>query len=232
MRPRRKPHGKGRRKPRRRGHLDHFRDVFIENRTFRTLITSAIEVYNRETNGAIMGRRAIREIEGRRTEILSVKDVYPFQTDRRTPSEVVHGNKSAFRRVLRAIESMNTEIIGGYHSHPLPYEQVGLSEEDVDAIKEDIEVMNKIGQERVKKGWIEVLLSIKKKHYKRSSETEWYISDYVKKVRVTVRTKKKVAYDILVSAYWIYPKEKYNDKPISKMRFGVKEVAVYVPWTF
>lgn len=207
-----------------------FRDVFIERRSFRSLITSAIEVYNRETNGALLGRNAVRKINGKRTEVISVKEVYPFQTDKRTPSEVIHGNKEAFRRVLRAFESLGTEIIGGYHSHPYPYGFVGLSEGDVVSVKEDVEAMMKIGQMRVQKGWVELLLSIKRKDYERPGKREWYICDYVKKLRVRIRTRLKIGYDILVSAYWVYPKEKFGKKPLKEMKFGVKEVAVYVPW--
>jgi hypothetical protein len=207
-----------------------FRDVFIERRTFRSLIASAIEVYNRETNGALLGRNAVHEINGKKTEVISVKEVYPFQTDKRTPSEVIHGNKAAFRRVLRAMETLNTEIIGGYHSHPYPYGFVGLSEGDITSVKEDIEAMIKVGQERVKNGWVELLLSIKRKDYERPGKIEWYICDYVKKLRVRLRTREKTGYDVLISAYWVYPKEKYGKKPIKEMKFGVKEVTVYVPW--
>ncbi|NIO19466.1 MAG: hypothetical protein GTN76_01630 [Candidatus Aenigmarchaeota archaeon] len=207
-----------------------FRDVFIERRSFRSLITSAIEVYNRETNGALLGRNAVREINGRKNSVISVKEVYPFQTDKRTPSEVIHGNKEAFRRVLRTFESLGTEIIGGYHSHPYPYGFVGLSKGDITSVKEDVEAMLKIGQTRVRDGWLELLLSIKRKDYEKPHKKEWYICDYVKKLRVRVRTREKTAYDVLISAYWVYPKEKYSEKPIKKMKFGVKEVAVYVPW--
>ena len=207
-----------------------FRDVFIERRPFRSLIASAIEVYNKETNGALLGRHAVRKIEGRKTEVVSVKQVYPFQTEKRSPSKVIHGNKAAFRRVLRAMESLKTEIIGGYHSHPYPYGFVGLSEGDVTSVKEDIEAMEKIGQERVKNGWIELLLSIKRKDYMKPGKREWYICDYVKKLRVRIRTRKKTGYDVLVSAYWVYPKENFSEKPIMEMKFGVKEVAVFVPW--
>lgn len=207
-----------------------FREVFIERRSFRSLIASAIEVYNKETNGALLGRSATREISGQKTRVVSVKEVYPFQTEKRTPSEVIHGNKAAFRRVLRAMETLDTEIIGGYHSHPYPYGYVGLSEGDITSVKEDIEAMVKIGQERVKKGWIELLLSIKRKDYLKPGKREWYICDYVKKLRARLRTKQKTGYDVLISAYWVYPKEKYGVKPIKHMKFGVKEVAVFVPW--
>jgi len=207
-----------------------FREVFIERRSFRTLITSAIEVYNKETNGALLGRNATREINGEKTKVVSVKEVYPFQTDKRTPSEVIHANKEAFKRVLRTFESLETEIIGGYHSHPYPYGFVGLSKGDITSVKEDVEAMIKIGQMRVRKGWIELLISIKRKDYARPSVREWYICDYVKKLRVRVRTRKKTGYDILISAYWVYPKEKFGKKPVKKMKFAIKEVAVYVPW--
>ncbi|MCD6590405.1 MAG: hypothetical protein J7K72_00345 [Candidatus Aenigmarchaeota archaeon] len=209
-----------------------FRNIFIEKRSFKTLITSAVEVYNRETNGALLGRNAIRKIKGRKMKVISIKEVYPFQTEKRRPSEVIHGNISAFKRVLRAVESLQTEIIGGYHSHPYPYGYVGLSEGDVVSIKEDIDVMIKIGQERIKNGWVEILLSIKRKDYRRPSKIKWYICDYEKKLRVRIRTEEKTGYDILVSAYWVYPKEEFGKKPIKDMKFGVKEVAVYVPWIF
>ncbi|UCC92012.1 MAG: hypothetical protein JSV39_01995 [Candidatus Aenigmatarchaeota archaeon] len=220
---------KRRRRAKREG--TEFRDVFIERRSFRTIIASAIEVYNRETNGALLGRNAVREIEGRKTKVVSVKEVYPFQTEKRTPSEVIHANVAAFKRVLRAFESLKTEIIGGYHSHPPPYGGlIALSEGDITSVKEDIEAMVKIGQERIRRGWVEILLSIKRKNYVRPQKPEWYICDYLKRLRVRVRTRKKRGYDVLVSAYWVYPKEKFGEKPIKKMKFGVKEVAVYVPW--
>jgi proteasome lid subunit RPN8/RPN11 len=202
------------------------RDVFIEKRSFRTLVASAIEVYNRETNGVLLGRKATMNIDGVKKKVVSIKDVYPIQTDKRSPSQVTHGNISAFNRFLRAMESLKTEIIGGFHSHPHPYESVRLSRGDVEFIGDEVKVMGKIGQERVKDGWLEILISIKRKDYKRSGEEEWYICDYVKKVRCLVRTKKKEGYDITISAYWVYPKKNDGNDTV----YGIKEVAVYVPW--
>ena len=206
------------------------RDVFIENRAFKTLITSAIEVYNRETNGVMLGSNTVREIKGEKTKVVSIKEVYPFQTEERKPSEVVHGNIAAFKRVLRTISSFESEIMGGYHSHPHPYKIVKLSKADVESIKEDIEAMIKAGQVRVKKGWIEVLLSIKRKDYAKAKGREWYICDYVKRLRCHVRTRARVGYDILISAYWVHPKGEVDEKTIKDAEFAVKEVAVYVPW--
>jgi proteasome lid subunit RPN8/RPN11 len=223
----------GRKKPKKTAKQGiELRDIFIENRAFKTLITSAIEVYNRETNGVLLGRNTIREIKGGKAKVVSIKEVYPFQTEERKPSEVTHGNLAAFKRVLRTIESFETEIIGGYHSHPYPYKSVRLSRGDIVSIKEDIEAMVKIGHKRVEHGWLEILLSIKRRDYAKPSGREWYITDYIKRLRCHVRTHEKTAYDILISAYWVYPTGKSaleSSKP-KDWQMKIREVAVFVPW--
>ncbi|MEM5871986.1 MAG: hypothetical protein QW051_03880, partial [Candidatus Aenigmatarchaeota archaeon] len=66
---------------------------------------------------------------------------------------------------------------------------------------------------------------------KKPKEREWYICDYIKKLRCYVRTGKNIGWDVLLSAYWVYPKERIKDKKsIEKIDFDVKEVAVYVEW--
>jgi proteasome lid subunit RPN8/RPN11 len=203
-----------------------FRAVFIEKPSFKTLIASAIEVYSRETNGALLGRNATREIDGVKKHVISIKDVYPIQTAKRKPSEVSHGNIAAFNRFLRAMKSLRTDIVGGFHSHPHPYEGNVLSRSDVDFIADEIKVMGGMGQKRVESGWLEILISIRRKNYKKSGMSKWYICSYTKKLRCRVRTEKMTGYDIVISAYWVYPK-KGTKKGI---QYSVKEVAVYVPW--
>ncbi|MFH1237299.1 MAG: hypothetical protein V1648_02745 [Candidatus Aenigmatarchaeota archaeon] len=229
----------GKKRPKRTKHVElvkpdkqpEFRDVFIESRAFKTLITSAIEVYNRETNGVILGANTIKAIKDERKKVVTIKEVYPFQTEERKPSEVVHGNVAAFKRVVRTIDSFDAEIIGGYHSHPFPYFKVRLSKGDFISIKEDIDAMMKIGHKRVANEWLEILLSIKRKEYAKPSGREWYICDYMKKLRCYLRTQKRVGWDILVSAYWVYPKRQDPEKvkPLT-WEMGAKEAAVFVPW--
>jgi proteasome lid subunit RPN8/RPN11 len=221
---------RARKKTGRRKGGPEFRDIFIERHCFKELITSAIEVYNRETNGVLLGRNTFKEIKGEKNSVISIKNVYPLQMERRTPSEVTHGNIAAFKRVLRTIDSFRSEIVGGYHSHTPPYDIVRLSHGDIKSIKEDIEAMLKIGHRRVAKGWIEVLLSIRRKEYVKPSGREWYICDYIKKLRCYVRTQKRIGWDILLSAYWVYPKREIKETSTKKIKFGVKEVAVYVEW--
>jgi proteasome lid subunit RPN8/RPN11 len=206
------------------------RDIFIESHAFKELITSAIEVYNRETNGVLLGHKTFKAIKGEKKNVVSIKNVYPFQMERRTPSEVTHGNIAAFKRVLRTIDSFEAEIVGGYHSHTPPYDVVRLSHGDIKSIKEDIEAMLKIGHRRVAKGWIEILMSIKRKEYKKPRTREWYICDYIKKLRCYLRTHEKIGYDVLLSAYWIYPKKEIEGADLRKIKFGIREVAVYVEW--
>lgn len=207
-----------------------FRDIFIESHPFKELITSAIEVYNRETNGVLLGRKTFKEIKEEKKKVVTIKNVYPFQMERRTPSQVTHGNIAAFKRVLRTIDSFDAEIVGGYHSHTPPYYVVRLSKGDIKSIKEDIEAMLKIGHTKMTKGWIEILMSIKKKEYAKPSGREWYICDYIKKLRCYVRTQKKIGWNILLSAYWVYPKREIEGTTTKKIEFGVKEVAIYVEW--
>lgn len=203
-----------------------FRDVFIGKRSFKTMIASAIEVYSRETNGALLGRNTTMNIDGVKKKVLSVKNVYPIQTEKRKRSEVSHGNIAAFERFLRAMKSLKTNIVGGFHSHPHPYEGNKLSRGDVEFIRDEVKAMSKIGQKGIEKGWLEILISIRRKNYKRSGISKWYTCSYVKKVRCKIRTQKRVGYDIIVSAYWVYPKKIVK----KKVQYGVKETAVYVPW--
>lgn len=201
------------------------RPVFIEKRSFKTIIASAIEVYSKETNGILLGRNVTRNIDGVKKKVISVKNVYPIQTDERKRSEVSHGNTAAFNRILRAMRSLKSEIIGGYHSHPKPYDSNILSRGDIEFIQEEVKIMSKMGQKDVEKGWLEILLSIKRSDYKRPGKSRWYICSYIKKIRCRIRTQKRVGYNIMISAHWVYPEGKGKD-----VEYKVKEVPVYVPW--
>lgn len=203
-----------------------FRDVFVEEDSFKTLMASAIEVYSRETNGVLLGGNTTREISGEKRKVLSIKDVYPIQTAKRKRSEVYHGNMAAIKRFLRATSSLRTDIVGGFHSHPHPFEGNTLSGGDVDFVRDEVKVMSRLGQKKVEKGWMEILMSINRKNYRRPGVSKWYTCSFLKKINCKVRTQKRVGYDVMVSAFWVYPKEIVEDE----IRYGVKEVPVHVPW--
>ncbi|MBN2042596.1 MAG: hypothetical protein JW754_02210 [Candidatus Aenigmarchaeota archaeon] len=200
---------------------EHPRNVFIGHRCFKSLIASAIEVYNRETNGALIGKNVTRKIESERRKVISVREVYPFQLDRRTPSEVEHGNKAAFRRVIRSMHGMKFDIIGGFHSHPWPYTKIGLSQGDIISITEELKDMRKINRNLKMDKWLEILISIKRKDYNTPQELGWSMFDTGRKVRVLLKTGKYMGYYIIISAYWVL---------FDKKKPRVKEASVFVPW--
>lgn len=176
--------------------------VFLDSDCLRTMITSALEVYNRETNGMLIGRMSVRSTGRKRERIMSVKDTYSYQTDDRKPTTVEHGNISAFRRVLGSLNTMNMRIVGGYHSHNFPYNVSRLSPDDLLFAEEE---MNEINKRRINdmNRWLEVLLSVAKNVYRRPHRTGWHARRYRNKVRFIVVTKPFEGYDIFVSAYWI-----------------------------
>ncbi len=204
------------------------RHVFIEEIRLISMITSAIEVYNRETNGCLIGKNTVKEVKGRKVKVVSIKGIYPFQTEKRTPSQVMHGNMSAFKRTINSLKSMESEIVGGYHSHPYPYPHIRLSKDDVVSIKEEMEMMKKLGYKSMENQWLEVLLSIKEVEHKKEQEIGWTIINYKKKksVKCMVRTDFHTRYDIIITAYWI----RYPESADSKSKPTVREANVYVPW--
>ncbi len=200
---------------------EKLREVYIGHRCFKSIIASAIEVYNRETNGALIGKNVTRKIESKRREVISVREVYPFQTEKRKPSEVDHGNKAAFRRVISSMHGMKFGLIGGFHSHPYPYGEIGLSEEDIISIRKETRDMKKINKKLAMNRWLEVLVSIRRRDYSTPQEMGWSMFDTGKKVRVLLKIGKYMGYHIIISAYWIL---------LDRKKPGVKEVNVFVPW--
>jgi proteasome lid subunit RPN8/RPN11 len=196
------------------------RDVFIEASSFKAMIGSAIEVYNRETNGCLIGRKTVRELEGKKRRIVLIKEVCPFQTEKRTPSEVIHGNIAATKRFLRSMGSMKSAIIGGYHSHPYPYAPIGLSEDDITSIRDEIEMMEKLDHFDFGGKWLEILISLRKKDYVRPQKSGFSVFDLPKKIKCLIKTK-EAGYHIIISAYWV---------DFTRRKARVKEVTVYVPW--
>ncbi|HDD72460.1 MAG TPA: hypothetical protein ENG00_00035 [Candidatus Aenigmarchaeota archaeon] len=195
--------------------------VFIDSQCLRSLVTSALEVYNRETNGALIGKLSVRKIRGKRRRVMSIKDIYVYQTDIRKPSEVYHGNISAYKRVLNSLRSMKMNIVGGYHSHAFPYNCSRLSADDILFAEEEMEAINKSRYHANLSRWLEILLSLRKWESKKKHRTGWEIKKLSKKLRVIVATSERIKYDVFVSAYWI---TFMDGKP------RVREARVFTPW--
>jgi proteasome lid subunit RPN8/RPN11 len=137
--------------------------VFLEPECFTTLVTSAIEVYNRETNGFLVGEVVERKIRGYVLRVLSLRSAQPFQLEERKPTSVEHANKTASARLIETLSTMNRSVVGGYHSHPFPNDTMFLSKEDVEFIGLELDHLNKCGFEAEQ--WLELVLSIKRNVY-------------------------------------------------------------------
>ncbi len=92
-------------------------DVWVNRWVLKLLVSSAVEVYPRETMGLLWGVKEYKKLSRKRKRVLSVKAVYPIQTARRTLTSVDWGNKSAKIRLLNTLRSIRVGIIGEFHSH-------------------------------------------------------------------------------------------------------------------
>ncbi|TMQ48358.1 MAG: hypothetical protein E6K71_07420, partial [Candidatus Eisenbacteria bacterium] len=82
-------------------------NLIVERPAFVGLVTSAVEAYNRETNGFLVGNRGTRIMRQRPREVTVLRAAYPLQTEDRKPNWVSHGNEKAFKRARGAIENLD-----------------------------------------------------------------------------------------------------------------------------
>src|SRR2546428_9593420 len=70
---------------------------------FVGLVTSAIEAYNRETNGFLIGAERARKLRRAPRDVAVLKAAYPIQTADRKVNWVANGNGRAFDRARHAV---------------------------------------------------------------------------------------------------------------------------------
>ncbi len=180
-------------------------DICFNPKTLKTLAASAIEVYNRETNGFIAGRPILKKVRGKKKPVISINTVYPLQTSDRKPSQVVNGNDLAHKRAVSSLSAMNIPLIGGFHSHTDysqdfdPYPE--LSHHDVDFIEEEMKQINSQGHSIHK--WLEVLMTVKKREYSSTHKIGIKINPFKRKVGLEVITNPYTSYKITLAGYWL-----------------------------
>src|SRR5207247_6509801 len=94
--------------------------IVVERSAFVGLVTSAVEAYNRETNGFLVGNRGTRLMKQRPREVTVLRAAYALQTEDRKPNWGSHGNEKAGKRARGAIEKLEGggyAVLGGFHSH-------------------------------------------------------------------------------------------------------------------
>src|SRR2546425_2483328 len=94
-------------------------NVVIDPACFVGLITSAVEAYNRETNGFLIGAERARKIRRTSKEVAVLKAAYPIQTADRKVNWVANGNGRAFDRARHAVANAHggVDLLGGDPSH-------------------------------------------------------------------------------------------------------------------
>lgn len=192
-------------------------DVWVNRWVLKLLVSSAVEVYPRETMGLLWGVKGYKKLGRKRRRVLLVKAAYPIQTARRAPTSVDWGNKSAKIRLLNTLRSIRVGIIGEFHSHTKVGAVAQPSSEDLRYyLRESL-----AGREIIGKDWIEMVIRISEYKVDPSQREPVYGNyRYRKAERFNVRLSDK-AYDITLSAWLIKPK---ND------RFIARQGTVWIEW--
>ena len=160
---------------------------------YYNMLRATVESFPKETTGYLYGV----EKDGK----YIIFNAYPIQTAIRNPTSVSYGNEAAIKRLRRlenaigANSRSKTFLIGGYHSHPKNSTNY-LSEKDTEFIEDEITNLNK-------NEWVEILLKLKSKNYKKSMEIGEFLKNSNKKLEIIIRDYSLHGYNITLSAYRI-----------------------------
>lgn len=187
-----------------KGDEGKFIPVILERGCLLGMVMAAMEVYRRETQGLLVGRIAKRFIKGTLTECVVLEEAYPIQTAKRMFSFVMVGNRRAFGRALKTAGAYGFTIVGEFHSHPDSYPY--LSKSDKKYIREQIVDSRRNELSLVGSRWLEVLISLKKRVYKRAQRVGWFPTGPktgVGSVRGILRTEPKVGFEVKIKSWWV-----------------------------
>src|SRR5437764_1345826 len=181
--------------------LDH---IVIERSCFLGLVTSAVEAYNRETNGFLVGNRGTRLVRQRPREVTVLRAAYPLQTEDRKPNWVSHGNEKAFQRARGAIENADVgyAVLGGFHSHTGDDGAASLSRTDLDYVADELRRISR-GRPADRVKWLEVVMALKRRAWSSSHEAGWATRRYRRKIGCTVALDATHGYDMTIGGYWV-----------------------------
>lgn len=191
--------------------------VMIDPPCFLNLVESAVEVYNRETTGMLIGAPRTRTINGRKERVMALDVAFPIQTAARRVFSVEPGNERALQRARSAIDSLGLRLVGEYHSHTNNH--IALSGDDLVYAGEALD-------ENGARAWLELILGVRKKEYARPQKVGWTWRDYRHKAGCTVRISPEVGFDVTVGAFWVHRDASNGNR--GKLRW--EESTVYIPW--
>ena len=173
-------------------------DIWIDRWSLKTLISSAIEVYPRETMGLLWGTSRQRKFEGKKRKVLSVKSVYPVQTADRKYTKVGWGPDMAKERLLNSVKGLNIGVLGEYNSHTRTPSSAHLSPDDHEYYENEIY----FGRNILGKDWIELLIRINEKDNKSNKSSIRSKYTYQKAERFLIDLPPRT-YDLTLSGWFI-----------------------------
>lgn len=172
--------------------------IFVDPACFHSLVTSAVEVYNRETTGLLVGAERFRTVRGRRRRVVALEAAYPFQTAARKVTWVEPGNHAAAHRARSSTHTLGFRILGEYHSHT--NNEQGLSRADVEYAAEALRRMNGTAPGQ----WLELVLGVRRRMSARAREPGVRWRARGGKVACTV-TMGRDGFEITFAGYWLRP---------------------------
>lgn len=202
------------------------RDIVLDPSCFLGLCAAAIEAYNRETNGFLMGGKAVRRVR-RRRRVEVLRAAYPIQTEQRRPSSVAHGNLKAFDRARRTVSNLyvGLDLVGGFHSHTGTDGAPSLSRLDVEYIEDELNHLARQGEQRA--DWLELVVAIRQRSYAKRHDVAWTFRRYPRKIGATIAIKPSLGYDVTLAGYGV-PVEPNGGNRLYAGR--PDEARLHMPW--
>ena len=180
------------------------REILIEPGAFVDLCASAIETYNRECTGFLLGRAKRGKEPARKLKICSA---HPQQTARRKPTSVEESGAGGARtrKVLRALSFMRgVALVGGYHSHPS--HDCDISAADMKYALDELREAEKSGCPIPGGAWLEIIVSIRKRKYvlEYSPDLFWSVRYAQRKMQCLIQTAPSTGYYLTIGAFWVW----------------------------
>lgn len=201
--------------------------LLIERECFVGLATAAIEAYNRETNGFLVGNRAVRVVRNRRRAVSVLRAAYPLQTAERKPNSVARGNARAFERAQRAMSNLDVgvEVLGEFHSHTGPDGDATLSRTDLEYVAGEL---GRRARTDPPDPWLEVVVALRRRSWERPHRIGWTTRSYRRKLGATVAIDPTHGFDLVLGGYWV---TRTPDGAPDAWDLVTREAKLVAPWT-
>lgn len=201
--------------------------VIVDRTAFLGMATSAIEAYNRETNGFLLGSRGSHKVRQRRRDVTVLRAAYPIQTEERTPNYVAHGNSMAFDRARSTVNSLyvGLDLLGGFHSHTGRDGAPSLSKSDVDYIEGELNHLHRQGEAH--RSWLELVVAIRQRTYAKPHDVAWSFRRHRRKLGATIAIRPQLGYDVTLAGYYV-PVEPNGGSTLHAGR--PEEARLAMPW--